>query len=67
MGKQLRVRRVWNLRVDEGPQIFRKLNSKDLEEVGMKPRLRAETLGEDKGKLTYRLHSPRWRQAKMHF
>lgn len=44
MGKQLQVCRVWNLRVDEGPQIFRKLTSQELEEVGMKPHIWAETL-----------------------
>lgn len=39
----------------------------EAEGVGMKPPLCAETLPEDKGNLTYQLHSRCWQQATMHF
>lgn len=53
--------------MDEGLQILHKLNSKESEEVAMKPPLCTETFLEDKGNLTYQLHSRRWQQVKMHF
>lgn len=40
---------------------------RESKEVGLKPLLCAETLGEDKGNLTYQSYLQRWQQAKMHF
>ena len=42
-------------------------STRESEEVGLKPLLCVETLGEDKGNLTYQSHPQCWQQAKMHF
>lgn len=70
MGMELCAWSGWNychLRMDEGWESALYPSIRESGEVGLKPLLCAETLGEDKGKLTYQSYLQRWQQAKMHF